>query len=249
MRIAERLNKWEMHGDPSYNHDYLAVWNKSLGFMQSPRFLSAYKRGNESGHAIGRPRGSKLDVHIEWRIHVCCWAAAHACHLEGDFVECGTNTGIMSLAVCEYIDFNRLDKSFWLFDTYEGIPLDQISDEEQAMGRANENDMYFDCYEVTKQNFSEFPNAHLVKGRVPDTLKDVSIEQVAYLCIDMNLLAPEKAALEYFWPKLVSGGMVVFDDYGWSGYRLQKDSHDAFARENGVEILELPTGQGLLVKP
>jgi O-methyltransferase len=39
----------------------------------------------------------------------------------GDFVECGVNTGIFSLAVCEYVDFNRLDKSLWLFDTYKGF--------------------------------------------------------------------------------------------------------------------------------
>jgi len=65
----------------------------------------------------------------------------------------------------------------------------------------------------------------------------------------MNFVEPEKAALEFFWPKMTKGGIVVFDDYGWKQYRIQKESHDRWAIMNGVEILLLPTGQGLLVKP
>jgi len=44
------------------------------------------------------------------------------------------------------------------------------------------------------------------------------------------------------------GGLVVFDDYGWSGYAAQKVAEDAFMRQRGHSILELPTGQGLLIK-
>ena len=65
----------------------------------NPRFRSAYKRGMDSGHAICRPPGSDLDIGIDWRVAVCCWAAWHGKHLPGDFVECGTNTGIRSRLV------------------------------------------------------------------------------------------------------------------------------------------------------
>jgi len=39
------------------------------------------------------------------------------------------------------------------------------------------------------------------------------------------------------------------DDYGWSAYINQKKALDAFAKRKGVKILNLPTGQGLLLKP
>ena len=42
--------------------------------------------------------------------------------------------------------------------------------------------------------------------------------------------------------------MIVFDDYGWTGYRAQKVAADAFMQERGLAVLELPTGQGLVVK-
>ena len=233
---------------PSYDADHLRVWHKSVDFLTDARFMSAYRRGMDSGHVIGRPASSREDIHIEWRIHICCWAAWHARRLPGDFVECGTNTGIMSLAVCEYTDFNATGKDFYLFDTFAGIPLEQLSAQEQALGRAQENTMYPDCWEIVQRNFAPFPRAHLVRGRVPETLATVEIGTVAYLCIDMNIAAPERSALAHFWPRLVTGAPVIFDDYGWTPYREQKEALDDFARSQGVEIATLPTGQGLLIK-
>jgi hypothetical protein len=234
---------------PSYSGDFLATWNKSVSFLDDPKFMSAYRRGMNSGHAIGRPRGSDVDIHIEWRIHTCCWAGAHAAKLPGDFVECGTNTGIMSLAVCEYVDFNTLDKTFWLFDTFNGTPLGQMTNEERSEDRSWAKLMYFECYEMARANFAPFKNARLVAGQVPATLSGPKIDRVAYLCIDMNIVTPEIAAMEYFWPKLVPGAVVVLDDYGWKQCVQQKKAHDEFAKANGFEIMLLPTGQGLIVKP
>ncbi len=64
----------------------------------------------------------------------------------------------------------------------------------------------------------------------------------------MNIAAPEVAAIEYFWDKLVTGAPVLLDDYGWQHYALQKRDMDRFAGRNGVKIATLPTGQGLLIK-
>jgi hypothetical protein len=234
--------------EPSYRGDFLATWNKSVDFLADRRFTAAYRRGMDSGHAIGRPRGSNLDIHIEWRIHTCVWAGWHARQLPGDFVECGVNTGIMSLAVCDYVDFEQTGKTFWLFDTFDGIPLDQLTEEESRAGRGIENSLYFECYDLVQRNFALYSRARLVRGRVPETLAQAAIGDVAYLSIDMNIVDPEIAALEHFWPKLVRGAVVVLDDYGWKQCAIQKRAHDAFARRVGAEILLLPTGQGLMIK-
>lgn len=248
--LQGQLHEATRMGTPSYDADHMRTWNKSVDFLTDSKFISAYNRGMDSGHCIGRPRGSNADIHIEWRVHTCVWAATHAKRLSGDFVECGVNTGIMSLAVCEYIDFNSTYKNFWLFDTFDGVPYEQITPEELKVGRQNTASQYFDCYELAKKNFSPFPTAHLIRGKVPDSFKNTPpIDKVAYLCIDMNIVTPEVAALEYFWPKLVHGGVVVLDDYGWKQCAIQKAGHDAFARSQGVEILLLPTGQGLIIKP
>jgi O-methyltransferase len=237
----EQRDRW---GAPSYDADCLSVWGKNVAFMHDLRFLDAYRAGINSGH-IFTPPGE--DLHIEWRVAVACWAAKHGSHLEGDFVECGTNTGIMSLAICCYLDFNSTGKRFFLFDTFNGIPPDQISPKERD--REKENAYYCDCWATAARNFKPYPNVTLVRGRVPEILASADIARVCYLSIDMNIAYPERAAMEFFWDKLVTGAVVLFDDYDWIPYREQKLTLDEFAANHGVEILPLPTGQGLLIKP
>jgi len=236
------LTNW---GNPTYDADYMRLWNKNVSFMKDPAFLQAYAAGINSNHGLGFP--GTVDIHIEYRIAVCCWAAWHCRHLAGDFVECGTNTGIMSLAICDYINFNETGKNFYLFDTYEGIPPEQIGKNEAHAHQ--QNAMYRDCYDIAKNNFAPYRNATLVKGKVPDTLTLHQIDRVCYLMLDMNIALPERAALEFFWDKIVPGGIVLFDDYGWLGYEVQKDAHDEFARKRGLQIFNLPTSQGMLIKP
>jgi hypothetical protein len=71
--------------------------------------------------------------------------------------------------------------------------------------------------------------------------------------LDLNVAAPERAAVEFFWDKLVTGGIVLSDDYGHSreghGYYAQKLALDDFARSRNVEVLSLPTGHGMILKP
>lgn len=234
---------------PGYNHDCLAVWEKDVAFLQDPAFLRAYLRGMDSGHHIVRAKGSNADIHVEWRVHVACWAGSHAKQLPGHFVECGVNTGIFSLAVCDYIDFNATGKDFFLFDTFAGIPPEQAAAEERDdVLKANEA-AYDECYELARRNFAPFPRARLVRGRVPDTLATVAIDEVCYLSIDMNIAEPEIAAIEFFWDRLAPGAPVLLDDYGWSLHARQRERMDEFALSRGVTIANLPTGQGLLLKP
>lgn len=240
-------NGWPSHIPPVYYSDHLAIWDKTMRFLDEPRFQRSYQLGMQSGHSLGMP--GTVDLHIEWRVHVALWVAMQGARLEGDFVECGVNTGIMSLAICDYLDFNRLNKKFWLFDTYEGIPVEQMSAEERVIGREKFNQCYPDCFERTTANFSRWPGAMLVRGKVPDTLKDAPVECVSYLSIDMNIAEPEIAAITHFWPKLVSGAWVLLDDYGWDHHRPQAEAMDEFARSVGVPILSLPTGQAIILKP
>jgi len=211
-------------------------------FLKDERFRNAYRLGLGEDHNLGP------NPHIEWRVYVCCWALKNARMLEGDFVECGVNTGILSRAAVEYADFGQMkDRTLYLMDTFEGIPESQFVDAERAMG-LDKRYVYGDTFAAVQQKFSKFPNVRLVKGRIPESLSEVKSTKIAYLSIDMNAAAPEVAALEYFWPKLVDGAVVVFDDYNWRLHVNQKRAIDQFVARVGSEVLALPTGQGLIVK-
>ena len=231
-------------GDPTYDADCLRVWNKNTDFMADPRFADAYQAGMRSDHRLDRHAPETVDIHIEWRIHVCCWAAWHARRLEGDFVECGTNTGIMSLAICHYIDFNSTGKRFFLFDTYRGIPEDQIGPQE---GHALEQNLvYRDCFATAQRNFGRFPNAILVRGRCRTPWRPTD-RKVCYLMLDMNIVHLN-ARRSLFLGKAGAWRHRPVRRLRVARIRGAENAHDAFAAAHGVKILNLPTGQGMLIK-
>jgi len=228
----------------TYNQDGLATQH-SAAFMRDPRFVAAYHVGLENG----RP-----GTRIEWRVHVATWCASHAARLDGDFVECGVHTGILSGAVMSWLDFARLaPRRFWLFDTWAGIPEEQISEAERRFGVADMNRKYQDgdaIHAGVAAKFARWPNAVIVRGRVPDSLAAMdSAAKIAYCSIDMNVAAAEMAAIERLWPRLVPGAPLLLDDYGWAAHANQKAAWDEWAAKTGVMILSMPTGQGLVLKP
>ena len=86
--------------------------------------------------------------------------------------------------------------------------------------------------------------------RVPETLSALGQSpRIAYASIDMNVAAAEMAAAEQLWPRLAPGAPMLLDDYGWAAHVNQKKAWDAWAQREGVTILSLPTGQGLILKP
>ena len=207
-------------------------------FLRDPLFQEAYAQAK----AIGAWHGAD----IEWRAYTVCWAAMKGKGLEGDYVECGVDRGGFSRAAMHYIGFADLpDRKFFLVDTYCGIPASSLADDENRELLATR---YGQTYDHVVSTFAPFPNAVIVRGEVPEVLPAVAAEKVCYLCIDLNTAGPSVAAAEFFWDRMVSGAVMVLDDYG-QRFTGMKRGLDEFARRRGVEVLALPTGQGLLFKP
>ena len=219
-------------------------FDDNMRVSKNTEFLS--ERDFEGSKEIASTHLLNYEKTPDWRLHGELWAAAHASNLDGDFVQCGVETGYTARAILEYVGFsNYKNKTFFLFDTYEGVPEDRVPNDEPA---AFWNE-YHDVYDFVCGKFVEFENVKIVKGIVPDSLSSVEINKVSYLSIDMNYSVPERAALEYFWDKMVHGGIICLDDYAFLGREKQKQTADEFAKNNNVKILTLPTGQGIIIKP
>ena len=226
-----------------YGQDGIFTFNNSH-FAQDPSFKAAYQRGVQASWGV--------DPKIEWRVHIALWAARSAMQVEGDFVECGVNAGFTSSAIMHHLRWQCIEKVFFLIDTFRGPVLSQYSDEEAQQRRVTEDarakGSYVTDLERVRANYSEWPNAEIVQGVVPDVLEQVKVEQVAFLHLDMNCAKPERAALEYFWEKLSPGGVVLLDDYAAYGYDALAKAIDDAAGARGAKVLSLPTGQGLILK-
>jgi hypothetical protein len=216
-----RLANYAIHGRLDYNEDGLATQNRA-DFLRDLKFANAYETALKHNAAA--------QYQMKWRAHVICWAAMNAKRLNGDFVECGVSRGFLSRVAMEYIGFKHMRQTFYLLDLWEP------------------NSSYNDSYEQVRASFSAFPNVELIKGMIPDTLEQVRSERVAYLHIDLNHAQPEADALEYFWGRMVLGGMIISDDYGHMQFGETRKAWDAFAERKGTSVLALPTGQGMILR-
>lgn len=225
----------------TYANDLLYTFHNA-DFISEPRFAEAYRLCKQLG-------GKLLDGYdIQWRVHVLCWSAAHGAKLEGDFVDCGVYTGFCTHAVMHFVNFGALNKKYYLMDTFGGLDERFSTPYEMQRNQKLGYSSTGDLYRQVQETFKDF-NVKVIKGAIPETLAQAIPEKVAFLSIDMNTAAPEVAAMEHFWPRMTSGAMIVLDDYGYPGCINQKLAHDEWARSKGVQVLSLPTCQGLIIKP
>ena len=211
-------------------------------FMEDTLFVDSYEIGLKTGALKNHPGD------LYWRAYVACWAASKAKTLEGDFIECGVNLGFLSRVIVNYVGFNNLDKKFYLVDTFSGFPTETMGEEQRQYLSAEVASEYIDCYEEVQATFSEFSNVILVKEKVPNALPFVKSEKVSFISLDMNNADAEIAAAEYFWDKMVSGGVIVLDDYGHPSAFFHRKKFDEFCTKRNVKVLTLPNGQGLIFK-
>jgi hypothetical protein len=212
-----------------FTGDNLITFGKNLSFLGDESFMAAIE-----AHA-----NNEVEKSIIWRTAVLVWAARNGLRREGDYVECGCYRGISARIVCDAINFNASDRSFFLYDLFE-YPEGSQHTHMPGMGPK--------LYDEVVDRFSSIPRAHVIKGSVPDTLKIRSPEKIAFLHIDMNSVAPEIGALEVLFERVSPGGVIVLDDYGYMPYRAQRDAERKWFAERGYDVIELPTSQGLIIK-
>jgi len=209
--------------------DNLITYGHTRGFLTEPRFVAA----------VLASRPEPAERAIAWRTHTLCWATESVATLPGDFVECGTYQGY-SAEVLMHFTRGLQGRRFWLFDLFD--PSGGAGEGHRLPAHAP------DLAERVRARFRPWGNVVVTQGKVPEILAEAAPEQIAFLHIDMNNAQAERGALDMLFDRVGRGGMIVFDDYGWTGYRAQKLSADEFMRERGLAVLELPTGQGLVVK-
>ena len=103
-------------------------------------------------------------------------------------------------------------------------------------------------YESVLERFASYPEVTVTRGFLPESLEGRAPEKIAWLHIDLNAARPEVETLAALFDRIVPGGSIILDDYGWVALRAQKDAEDRFFADRGYSVLELPTGQGLVIK-
>jgi len=211
--------------------DNLLVAGRNLGFLSDQHFMQSFRSVIDESNYVGNG--------IIWRIYTFCWCARAAQRIDGDYVECGVSYAANSRVMVNYLGFATQPRSLFLYDVWDcedkNIDTTAYSFNQKT-------------YDTVKAFFAAYPNVKLVKGFVPDTLHVDSPKTIAFLHIDMNNPDSEISALEVLFERVSSGGLILLDDFGASGYYSQHLAETSWFSERGYSILELPTGQGLVIK-
>lgn len=103
------------------------------------------------------------------------------------------------------------DRQVWGFDTFEGLPKEQwLESEPHKSGEFSDTSLQ------SVRNFINADNVHLVAGLFPDSVEGCGdIKKIALAHIDTDFYLSVKACIEWFLPRMVKGGIIVFDDYNW----------------------------------
>jgi hypothetical protein len=183
---------------------------------------------------------SKMGYSYEpWKIHIFIQSWEVASNVEGDYVELGTGKGFLSFIAA---NSHPSPKQFHLFDKFDNRVVDKVSGAMQK----HTNGSYADSLWESQLNFVKNSNVKLYKGLLPESLRTFN-RRICFLHIDLNASEPETKSLRMIYPLISRGGIIVLDDYSQQGRKPQYDGMNLLASELGFKIINLPTGQGLIL--
>ena len=156
--------------------------------------------------------------------------------IHGHLAEAGVWRGETSKLIHRVCPHRKL----FLFDTFEGFEKQDLENED---GRFRDTSIA-----LVEKTIGDLENVRIRPGHFPDTAKDLQDERFAFVILDMDLYKSTLAGLEFFYPRVPSGGYIFLHDYNspessWGVSRAVKD----FMSEKVEKIVEIPDRWGSVV--
>jgi len=171
----------------------------------------------------------------------------HCLRLSGDFAECGVYRGGSAFLIASTLAGSSANKErqLHLFDTFEGMPSTANEDPSGVKeGRFGDTSLG-----AVREYLNDFPFVSFHPGYIPSTLDPVKDRRFAFVHIDVDLYQSTRDCLEFFYHRIVPGGVMIFDDYGWAIFRdSEKRAVDEFFRDKAEVPMSLRTGQCIVIK-
>lgn len=155
----------------------------------------------------------------------------------GDLAEVGVYQGGSAKLMAEH----KGSRALHLFDTFEGLPAADCGDSSRF--RAGQ---YRSDFDSVARYLASYSAVHLYKGLFPQTAAAVESTRFSFVHLDVDLYASTLAGLEFFYPRLSSGGILISHDYG--NAEGVKRAFDEFFADKPEPVLEVALSQGLFVK-
>lgn len=236
-------NKW--------GKNYLGMTVKSVQEIKNMDF-DCVVIGNLVGVADNkiqlREMGLKEESIISRYVESSVWArigfmkgVAQICYekkLDGAIAEVGVYQG--EFAKMMNVEF--YDKKFYLFDTFEGFHEEDVNEElKNNFSEASKKDFGNTTVELVLDKMKHRENCIVKKGYFPETAQGIE-EKFIFVNLDVDLYKPTLEALRFFYPRMVSGGIILIHDYFPEVYRGVKQAVKEFQEEIESPLIMFPIG-------
>jgi O-methyltransferase len=157
--------------------------------------------------------------------------------IKGEIAEVGVYKGGSARVICEA----KGDRSFHLFDTFDGLPkVSKVDSPWFFKGQ------YAACLNDVKSCLEIYKNVHFYKGVFPATSGPIEDKTFCFVHLDVDTYESTLDCLSFFYPRMGQGGVLISHDYT-SAAGVRK-AFDEFFNEKREPIIELPGSQCLIVK-
>jgi O-methyltransferase len=177
------------------------------------------------------------------RLYFLAALARHAARLNGGFAECGVFRGGTALLLSRVTA--PTGTPLHLFDSFEGLPQ---PDGDQDIFYRRGDFGRTDAEMVAALLIEDQPRVHVHKGWIPRVFDEAPDLGWALVHVDVDLYRPTLDACEFFYDRMVPGGLFVFDEYGFPTCRGERNAVDEFFHDRPESPIVLPTGQAFVIK-
>ncbi|WP_343683507.1 TylF/MycF/NovP-related O-methyltransferase [Asticcacaulis sp.] len=169
-----------------------------------------------------------------------------------DLVECGCWHGHSTLIISEVMRELSAKGSLHVFDSFEGLSVFEPQDaseiipgDQQESVRSHFRSNIDHFHHIT----SDYSFVRAYPGWVPDLFNKVEENKFSFVSIDLDLYQPTKDAISFFYPRLVTGGFLYLDDYGYKDFPGSKMAIDEYLCDKSFQFfMEGPAGAAILIK-
>lgn len=160
--------------------------------------------------------------------------ASKVAHLEGDVIEVGVFRG----KGARHLLWNLPEKQVHLFDTWEGM-TDLITPGKDINKWAKYNKVNFEnVKKYLRDQVGEdlYEHFHFYKGFFPETARGLEDKRFCLVNIDVDLYQSTLDACEWVYPRMVTGGIMMFNDYSCPGCPGATEAVDSFFADKPEKI-------------
>ena len=159
--------------------------------------------------------------------------------IAGAFAEVGVYRG----ATSRFILRCTPGRTLYLFDTFEGFPLEDREPENRGDARFRDTSA-----EAVRRALGAGDNVVIRKGRFPGTAAGLEGETFAFVLLDLDVFEPTLAGLEFFYPRLAPGGYLFVHDYNSpESNQACRRAVTKFMADKRERLVELPDVWGSVV--